>query len=133
MLNDLSPKKNQIVFGDDSIVIKKYIAGIEGGRTLTLTDSTGTELVSGNVIKAGHVIIKTDTGLYFPAPVAGEAYDLATLEGEPVGVLYRTILKSNPVASIMVAGVVNEAALPYPADDFKGNMPHIIFTKDEEA
>ena len=128
MLNDLSPKKNQIVFGDDSIVIKKYIAGIEGGRTLDVTT------FDGSVIKAGHIILRTEDGKYMPAGLSGDDYDPAGFEGEPVGVLYRSIQKSNPAASIMTAGVVNEAALPYPIDaDIKRNLPHIIFSKDEEA
>ena len=67
MLNDLTPNKQQVVFGDDSIVIQKYISGIKGGRTL---DVTG---FAESVIKAGHVIIVKD-GVYAPMPVSGEAY-----------------------------------------------------------
>lgn len=131
MLNDLTPNKQQIVFGDDSIVIQKYISGIKGGRTL---DVTG---FAEKVIKAGHVIIKLQSGNYAPMPVSGDAYAALPTGATYVGVLYRSILAAKPAASIMINGEVNEEAVPYAmtaiATAFKTACPHIVFIKDEEA
>jgi hypothetical protein len=130
MLNDLTPNKQQIVFGDDSIVIQKYISGIKGGRTL---DVTG---FAASVIKAGHVII-VKNGVYAPMPVEGEAYAALPEGAEYAGVLYRSISAAKPAASIMTWGEVNSVAMPYPMDSilaaFKTACPHIDFIKDEEA
>ena len=130
MLNDLTPNKQQVVFGDDSIVIQKYISGIKGGRTL---DVTG---FAASVIKAGHVIIVKD-GVYAPMPVSGEAYAALPSGYTYAGVLYRSIPAAKPAASIMTNGEVNEEAVPYAmtaiATAFKTACPHIVFIKDEEA
>ena len=126
----MSPKKQQVIFGDDSIVIQKYISGIKGGRTL---DVTG---FAENVIKAGHVIIVKE-GKYMPMPVSGEAYAALPEGAAYAGVLYRSVLAAKPAASIMTWGEVNAVAVPYPMDtilaDFKAACPHIDFIKDEEA
>lgn len=133
MLNDLSPKKNQIVFGDDSVVIQKYISGIKGGRTLDVTGFPDT------VIKAGHAIIKLANGNYAPMPVQGASYAISLPDGAKfVGVLYRSIPTAKPAASIMTAGEVNSAAVHYrysdlPEGEFKAACPHIVFINDEEA
>ena len=130
MLNDLTPNKNQVVFGDDAIVIQKYISGIKGGRTL---DVTGFEE---NVIKAGHVIIVKDD-VYMPMPVNGEAYAALPSGAAYAGILYRSILAAKPAASIMTWGEVNAEAVPYDMTTilaaFKTACPHIDFIKDEEA
>lgn len=130
MLNDLTPNKNQVVFGDDSIVIQKYISGIKGGRTL---DVTG---FAENVIKAGHVIIVKD-GKYMPMPVSGNAYAALPEGAAYAGILYRSILAAKPAASIMTWGEVNAEAVPYAMNTilaaFKTACPHIDFIKDEEA
>ena len=130
MLNDLTPNKQQVVFGDDSIVIQKYISGIKGGRTL---DVTG---FAASVIKAGHVII-VKNGVYAPMPVSGDAYAALPEGAAYAGVLYRSISAAKPAASIMTNGEVNEEAVPYAmtaiATAFKTACPHIVFIKDEEA
>ena len=129
-MNDLTPNKQQMVFGEDSIVIQKYISGIKGGRTL---DVTG---FADSVIKAGHVIIVKD-GVYAPMPVSGEAYAALPSGAAYAGVLYRSIPAAKPAASIMTNGEVNAEALPYAMDSilaaFKTACPHIVFIKDEEA
>lgn len=128
---DLVKEKKQVVFGDDSVVIQKWISGIKGGRTL---DVTG---FGENVIKAGHVIITDGKGTYKPMPVSGEAYGALTEGHTYAGVLYRSIASDSPAASIMTWGEVNIEAVPYPMDDileaFKAACPHIDFIKDEEA
>lgn len=130
MLNDLTPNKQQIVFGDDSIVIQKYISGIKGGRTL---DVTG---FAASVIKAGHVII-VKNGVYAPMPVSGDAYAALPEGAAYAGVLYRSIPTAKPAASIMINGEVNSEAVPYAMDSilaaFKTACPHVVFIKDEEA
>lgn len=130
MLNDLTPNKNQMVFGDDNVVIQKYISGIKGGRTL---DVTG---FAEKVIKAGHVIIVKD-GKYMPMPINGNAYAALPEGAAYAGVLYRSILAAKPAASIMTWGEVNAVAVPYAMDAilaaFKTACPHIDFIKDEEA
>lgn len=149
MKNDISPKKSQVIFGNDSAVIRKYTSGIPGGRTLDCSD-----FPEDNVL-AGHVIIKKTDGTYAPMPVVaateavpaqGETptvpaqpakYDTLPTGASYVGVLYRSISKENPAASIMYDGIVNPALVPYPMDDIKAAftaaVPHIIFEQDEEA
>lgn len=135
MKQDLSSKKTQIVFRDDSVVIQTYISGVKGGRTL---DVTG---YAPSVIRAGHVIITDGKGLYKPMPVSGEegAYTYEALPGgySYAGVLYRSIAANKPAASIMTWGEVCVEALPVNMDAimdaFKAACPHIEFIEDEEA
>ena len=126
----MSPKKQQVIFGDDSIVIQKYISGIKGGRTLDLTD------FNEEVIKAGHVVIVKD-GNYRPMPVTGAAYAALPSGYAYAGVVYRSVAAEKPAVSIMTWGEVNAVAVPYPMDAimtaFKTACPHIDFIKDEEA
>ena len=129
---NLSNEREQIVFGDDSIVIQKYISGIKGGRTLDVTGFTD------KVIKAGHVIIRKDSdGIYKPMPVANDAYTALPEGYSYAGVLYRSIRTAKPFASIMTWGEVNDVAKPYDMTAilaaFKTDCPHIDFIKDEEA
>lgn len=131
MKNDLSPKREKVVFGNDSVVIRKYIAGIPGGRTLDVTDFPNDNIL------AGHVIIKKTDGNYAPMPISGEAYAELPEGASYAGVLYRSISKENPAAAIMYSGVVNSACVPFPMTDildaFKTACPQIIFEQDEEA
>lgn len=128
---DLVNDKKQIIFGDDSIVIQKYISGIKGGRVL---DTTG---FTESVIKAGHVIITDGKGVYKPMPISGGNYGTLPEGFDYAGVLYRSILTSRPSASIMTWGEVNSVAMPYAMDSiltaFQTACPHIDFIKDEEA
>lgn len=153
MKQDISQKKVGIDFGSyDSIVIKKHITDIEGGRTLDCTDFPE------DVVLAAHVIISTanaETGekTYKPMPIkqvlegdepkvdeeGNKVYAYDTLPKGAVyeGVLYRSILKEKPAASILIDGVVNDKvmkiALGNIEADFKAACPHIIFNHDEEA
>ena len=131
MQNDLSQKKEKVVFGNDSVVIRKYVSGIPGGKTLDVSD-----FANDNIL-AGHVIIKNKDGNYAPMPVNGESYAALPEGASYVGVLYRSISKENPAAAIMYDGVVNPEIVPYPMTDildaFKTACPHIIFEQDEEA
>lgn len=126
---NLAGEKHEVVFGNDSIVIRKYGHSLAGGRVLDVTD------YAKKTILAGHVIITDGNGNYKPMPVDGDAY--ATLpEGYAcAGVLYRSILAAKPAASILTAGVVNEKALPYAISSIKtafvAACPHIMFESDE--
>ena len=122
-------EKTQIVFGNDSVVIRKYGNSLAGGRVL---DVTG---VTEKAILAGHVIITDGEGNYKPMPVADGAYTTLPEGYAYAGVLYRSILTAQPAASILNAGVVNEKALPYAISSIKTAFatacPHIMFESDE--
>lgn len=62
---NLNNDPEQIITGNDSIVIVDNFQSIRGGRTL---DVTG---FSPDTIQAGHVIIKDSEGEYKPMPVKG--------------------------------------------------------------
>ncbi len=141
---ELNNEKEQIVFGNDDVVIQKYISGIKGGRTLDM------EGFADKIVKAGHVIITKD-GVYKPMPVTpetvtGSGDDAVTTPAgygtlptgySYAGVLYKTIPANKPFASIMTWGEVNIECVPYPMTSiltaFKTACPHIDFIKDEEA
>ncbi len=137
MKRDYSPKKEQVVFGKDSIVIRQYISGIQGGRTLDCAD-----FPEDNIL-AGHVIIKKSDGNYAPMPVKAAtetkpaAYDALPDGATYVGVLYRSISKEKPEAAIMTRGVVNPTLTPYDMagimDAFTASCRFISFEQDEEA
>lgn len=149
MKHDITAKKEQVVFGNDSVVIRKYVSGIAGGRTLDCSD------FADDTVRAGHVIIKKADGKYAPMPVTaavaakpaqGETpavpaqpakYGTLPTDASYAGVLYRSISKENPAAAIMYDGVVNSELVPYDMTSilsaFKAACPHIIFEKDEEA
>lgn len=156
MKQDISQKKEGIDFGSyDSIVIKKHITDIEGGRTLDMTDFPE------NVVYAGHVIISEadpeGKKTYKPMPIVPKTETVDDKEVEVLdedgnkvyeydklpegavyeGVLYRSILKEKPAASILIDGVVNDKVMKIQlgeiAADFKAACKHIIFNHDEEA
>lgn len=63
---NLVNEPSSVITGNDSIVIKEYFEGMRGGKTL---DVTG---FSPSVIRAGHVIIRANSGGDFkPMPVTG--------------------------------------------------------------
>lgn len=118
-------------FGNDPIVIRKYIAGIQGGKVL---DVSG---FKGEYIRAGHVIIhNTENDTYKPMPVntAGDAYESLPDSHEYVGVCVATKSVKEPFVSIMHTGVVNDVASPYPLDtikvDLKTAIPTLVFEHD---
>lgn len=127
---NLANELQTIESGMDSVVIRKYGAGIIGGRTLDVSN------VASDVIKAGHVIIRstTDETDYKPMPVKDGAYDTLTIGYEYAGVLVRSITKKEPLAAIMYAGEVNDKASPYPIDGIKAAMktalPGLVFMHD---
>lgn len=128
---NLVGEKQQIVFGKDSIVIRKYGNSLAGGRVLDVTN------FAPKAIEAGHIIIKSQDGVYKPMPLndGGTAYAALPDNHTYVGVLYRSISTAKPAASILTVGVVNEKALPFAISSIKSAFvtacPHIVFESDE--
>lgn len=122
------------VFGFDSVVIRQYIGGILGGRTL---DMTG---FNKDVIKAGHIVIRTldEDGknyTYKPMPVQDGAYKSLPESHEYVGVVVCSKLANEPLVGIMDNGRVNDKAMPYPLTSemkkaVKAALPNLIFEHD---
>lgn len=117
--------------GMDPVVIRKYIAGITGGRTL---DVSGFPL---DIIKAGHMVIRdTANDTYKPMPLAAgnEAYGTLPASHEYVGVLVRSVSKEAPLAAIMYSGEVNDVASPFPIGSIKAALktalPTLVFLHD---
>ena len=101
---NLNQEGMKIMSANDSIIIRKYGAGINGGRTLDMSD-----FPSGlKCIRAGHVVIRSieDETLYKPMPVAEDGLNYASLpEGyEYVGVVVATKPVDYPLVGIMYDG-----------------------------
>lgn len=128
MLNNINLSKERIVFGKDSIVVQKYIAGIPGGRTLDVTGVTESH------INAGHVIARKADGTYYPLGVKDGAYVALPENNTYAGVLVSSVSVKDPEAAILIEGVVNKAVLPYPLPAaFLTAFPTIVHVQDEEA
>lgn len=126
---NLNRKTEMFSDGMDNIVIVNVVDGIRGGRTL---DTTGFD---GDVIKAGHLIIKeTASGNYKPMPVSGDAYGTLPAGHTYAGVVVASVVKRLPIVGIMVQGTVNLNAVPFKMDtilgDVKKALPLIDFRKD---
>ena len=151
MKQDISQERKGVDFGSyDSIVIKKHITDIEGGRTLDMTGYPEETLLAAHVIISQ--VVDGDK-IYKPMPVkqvlvdgqpkldenGDKVYAYDTLPEGAVyeGVLYRSILKKKPAASILIDGVVNDKVMKIQLGsieaDFKAACKHIIFKHDEEA
>ncbi len=121
-------RKREIIFGNDSIVIRKYFSGLKGGRSLDVTGFEDSEYLS-----AGHVIISNGE-TFKPLAVSDGAYGELESGYSYVGILYRSILVKQPMAAIMTNGEVTTGALPYPLpDDFKEAMPFIREYSDNDT
>lgn len=128
---NLSSEMEVLNAGMDSVVIRHYVAGIIGGRTLDVSN------YNLPVIKAGHVVIRDlSTDTYKPMPVksSGDGYDPLPVPYEYVGVVVCTKPTSEPLVGIMYSGEVNDLASPYPIDDIKAAMktalPTLVFLHD---
>ena len=117
-------------FGNGPVVIRKYLAGIQGGRVL---DTTG---YSEEFIKAGHIVVREkESDTYKPLGVAGGEYQALPEGCEYVGVVVSTKATKEPFVSIMHTGVVNDLASPYPITDalktaLKTAVPTLVFEHD---
>jgi len=128
---NLTNEPQEIITGNDNIVIVNVIETIRGGRTL---DVTG---FAPDVIHAGHVVIReTATGAYKPMPLntAGTAYDVLPTGNTFAGILIASILKKRPLAAILTRGTVNHLASQFPMTTIltavKAALPLIDFRED---
>lgn len=116
--------------GNDSIVIRRYLGGITGGRSLDMTDFPD------EYVKGGHIVIReTASDVFKPMPVSDGAYSMLPSGCEYVGVVVRTKPANKAMVGIMNNGEVNDQALPYPLTDemraaLKIAIPTLIFTHD---
>lgn len=117
-------------FGTDPIVIRRYLAGIKGGKVL---DTTG---YTEEFIRAGHIVIReTESDKYMPLAVQGGVYQSLPEGCEYVGVVVASKSAKEPFVSIMHTGVVNDVASPYPINDklkaaLKTALPTLVFEHD---
>jgi len=128
---NLVNEKQEIITGNDNIVIVDILESIRGGLTL---DVSG---FAPDVIKAGHVIIQeTETKEYKPMPVnsGNTAYDELPKGHVYAGILIQSILTKRPMAGILVRGTVNTAVTPYPMteilEDVEKALHRINFRED---
>jgi hypothetical protein len=131
---DLTNEKQEIITGNDNIVIVDNFQSIRGGRTLDVTGFTP------EAINAGHVIIKeTATGNYKPMPVnltdaENPVYAALPALHTYAGILIASILTKKQFAGILIRGTVNPAAAPYPMGTIlaavKTALPLIDFRED---
>ena len=110
---NLVRESNEILDGNDSIVIVNCLGDIPGGRTLDLTGYTPT------VVKAGHIIIADANGTTKPMPLnsGGTAYGSLPANHSYLGVLKATVTAADPRAAILTIGQVNQAACPFKITD----------------
>ena len=147
---EFSNKAKQLNFGKDDIITQKWIAGIKGGRALDVTDYPLDVIYAGTpvIVKDGNykpfpLVQKTETVDEETVPVVDEngnpVYELGTLPANHsyAGILYKSILKTKPAASIMTQGQVNDAAMYFDFSSiksaFKSACPLIEFVQDEVA
>lgn len=126
MATNLTNSKTRYSQGNDSIVIMQYDFGVPGGRSLDMTGFTG------DVIRAGHVIIKDDAAeTYKPMPISSGAYGSLPSGYSYFGVCTTTALATKPMVGIMTKGVVNQKASPYTITSaIKTALSHILFSQD---
>lgn len=128
---NLNNTPQEITLENDTVVIQNFIEGIPGGKTLDVSNTTT------DVIHAGHVIIEeTATGVFKPLQITGGAYASLPSGHEYAGILYVSIQKAKPFASIMVRGTMNDMAsqklnnMPAVPTGAKTKLVLIRFTKD---
>lgn len=116
--------------GMDSVVIRRYNAGVTGGRTLNMDGFPD------DVVRAGHIVIyDTETGDYKPMPVQEGKYASLPAKHEYSGIVVASKPSDKPFVAIMTVGEVNETACTYaPTDEIKEAVkkafPGIMFTHD---
>lgn len=116
--------------GLDSVIIRRYNAGVTGGRTL---DCTG---FPDPVVPAGHAIIYEEaTDNYKPFPVKEGKYDSMPASHVYAGIMVASKPVEEPFAAIMTVGEVNDEAVKYKfTDEMKEAIvkafPGIMFSHD---
>jgi len=122
---DLNTERFSVATGNDSIVVVQAVTHLPGGRSLDVSGLAP----DAKVVEAGHIIIREDaTGAVMPLGVSGGAYAALPEGCSYLGVLKATVPVRDAQASIVLGGVINAAASPYPVtDDIKEGLPHIQF------
>lgn len=127
----LNNEPEQILTGNDNIVIVDVINTVRGGRSLDV------EGFAPKVINAGHpIIVQTSTQEYKPMPVNanGDAYASLPAGHTYAGILIATIPTNKAFAAILVRGTVNPEASTIPMTSIltalKSALPLIDFRAD---
>lgn len=128
-IGNLNIKRDSVLSGMDSIVIRHYVAGIIGGCTLDMEGYTD------SVIKSGHVVIyNKENNNYKPMPVEDGNYAALPEGYEYAGVVVCTQPADKPFVGVMYDGEVNDVASPYAIDsikdDLKTALPKLTFMHD---
>lgn len=130
---DLTHKREKIITGKDNVVMPVVYETVENGRTLDVSDFTGTHIFGGHL-----VIKKTGEPLYKPMPITADGKGYAALpEGfKYAGAQYGTITKEAPLGAISPRCIYVTEAAPYPVDailaDLKAALPLITFKTKED-
>ena len=128
MYQELDIKREEITFGLDSVVVRKFTNGVFGGVTLDISHYEDSNVV------AGQVVI-TDGEVYRPMPVKGDIYDTMPEGFHYFGVIYRSSRVYVGV-SVMTRGTVNKFRMPYNfefiKDEFLKECPYIILASDAD-
>lgn len=128
MYQELDIKREEITFGLDSVVVRKFTNGVFGGVTLDVSHYDDPTVV------AGQVVI-TDGSMYRPMPVNGDVYGPMPDGFRYFGVIYRSS-KVYMGVSVMTRGSVNKFRMPYNFEfirkDFCEQCPYIILASDAD-
>lgn len=127
---DLTNEERVILDGNDSIVIRRLISSVIGGRTLDMTGFPD------KFVKAGHPVIhEASTDTWKPFPVADGKFAAMPENHVYKGVVIATKPSDKPFVGIMYAGEVNDMAMPYELTDemrasLKEALPQLVFNHD---
>ncbi len=143
---NLKGQTTQVSNSNDSIVIMKCLAEIQGGRGVKVGNS-----YPHNVINAGHVVVQDNTtkeyellalnsagtGYQMDTETTGTGQDEVTVDIFPegktaVGVVKATVLAEKPLVAILTQGQVNATASPFPVLDLvKAALPLVQFLSND--
>jgi hypothetical protein len=117
-------------FDLDPVVIRKYIAGIQGGCVLDVDGYDQKE------VRCGHLLIRNKAnGSRKPLGVKDGAYEALSDGYEYEGVATTTVPTKEPFTGLMYSGEVNDLASPYPLTEdilkaLKEAVPTLVFKHD---
>lgn len=110
-MKDLIKSRTEIGSPSHSCIVS-YVAGIEGGAELDLTNTTLPEGTT--VLLAGHPVTMLNNGKFAPCGIDGEEYTTMSFNSlankafvECIGVIAADVPVSAGYAPIMLAGVVD--------------------------
>lgn len=128
MIQDLTISREEITFGFDSVVVRKFTNGVEGGVMLDVTNYQLPNVLAGQVVISDGRVIR-------PMPVEGDCYGDLPEGFKYYGVVYRSS-RVNIGVSIMTRGSINKYRVPYNfeliRDDFQEQCPMVILASDCE-